>query len=93
MTSGIPPKGHPDTRRRAPTGALWAGRHKETDEDAPALPVPSARFVPVIRHEPMRRSTRRERMEEVHIPFRKFLTPCNVPTSEMTDEERRRYGR
>jgi hypothetical protein len=77
------------TNYRAPVRA-----HRDIIErDAPALPVPSARFVPVIRHEPMRRSTRRERMEEVHIPFRKFLTPCNVPTSEMTDEERRRYGR
>jgi hypothetical protein len=84
MTSG-----KPNTRRRAPIMC-----HKDiVESDAPALPVPSPRFVPVIRHEPMRRSTRRERMEEVHIPFRKFLTPWNVPTSEMTDDERKKYHR
>lgn len=65
-------------------------KHRDIIErDTPALPVPSARFVPMIRREPMRRSTRRERMEEVHIPFRKFLTPCNVPDSELTEAELR----
>jgi hypothetical protein len=88
MTSG-----KPGTRRRAPTM-----RHKDIiDRDAPALPVPSPRFVPVIRHEPMRRSTRRERIEEIHIPYREFLHPFNVPDDDLTPEElrarRRKEGR
>jgi hypothetical protein len=88
MTSG-----KPNTRRRAPTM-----RHKDIVEtDAPALPVPSARFVPVIRHEPMRRSTRREPMEEIRPEWRRFLHPFNVPDDDLTPEElrarRRKEGR
>jgi hypothetical protein len=72
-------------------------RHKDIIEtDAPALPVPQPRFWPVVRNEPMRRSTRAERMEEIHLPFQRFLTNCNVPDAELTDEEltaRRQEGR
>jgi hypothetical protein len=63
-------------------------RHKDIIErDAPALPVPQPRFVPVVRHEPMRRSTRAERMEEIHIPYQQFLHPWNCPDSELTAAE------
>jgi hypothetical protein len=69
-------------------------RHKDIIEtDAPALPVPQPRFWPVVRHEPMRRSTRAERMEEMSMLWRDMLVPWNVPTSEMTPEERKRWRR
>jgi hypothetical protein len=65
-------------------------RHKDIVEtDAPALPVPQPRFVPVVRHEPMRRSTRAERMSEIYLPFQRFLTNWDVPYSELTEEEKR----
>jgi hypothetical protein len=77
------------TTGRPGTGPRAKPHRDIIETDGPALPVPQPRFVPVVRHEPMRRSTRAERMEEIHLPFQRFLTNWDFPDAELTDEELR----
>ncbi|MCA1668308.1 MAG: hypothetical protein LC793_13120 [Thermomicrobia bacterium] len=65
--------------------------HRTPNFPKPALPIAARLPVGFKRASPS--STRRERREEMYAPFAACLVPWNVPTAELSREERRRWKR